>query len=89
MNDIKQKIEDRNRLRRRRAIRKGLEHLQNLKPNMKEPFDKIKSESNRKLFSKFNDDLADKRINHLKTAYNAIDEAGRNYLLRRLFKIPD
>ena len=89
MGDVKKKLKSRKDNRKKKNIEKGLNILANMKPNMKEPFDKIKSESNRKLFSKFVDDMDNKRKDHLKTAYDAIKEAQKNYLLNKLFKVPE
>ena len=70
-------------------MEKGLNQLMNMKFFLREPLDKIISESNRVVFTKFNDDLAKKRKNHLKDAYDAIREEEKRYLLNRLFGIPD
>ena len=70
-------------------ISKGLDILSQLKLPYRLGYNAIKSESNRKLFTKFNDDLAKKRRDHLKYAYDAIRQEEMRFLLNRLFGIPE
>ena len=88
MNDVRAKLAEKKRQRKHRNMIKGLEKLMNMKFFLREPLQKIISESNRKIFTKFNEDLMAKRRNHLKAAYDAIREEEQRYLLNRLFGIP-
>lgn len=89
LGDVQKKLLNRKNHKKLRRINEGLQILARLKYPKREAFNAIRSEANRKVFTKFNDDLANKRKDHLKTAYDAIHDAAIRNLLNRLFKIPD
>lgn len=68
LGDVQRKLLDRKNRKKLRRINEGLKKLAGLKYPKREAFNAIRSEANRKVFTKFNDDLANKRKDHLKTA---------------------
>ena len=86
---ILDKIKNKRNRTNLKNISKGLDILSNLKGPLRDGFNAIRSEANRKTFTKFVNDLDNKRKDHLKTAYDAIRDAEKDKLLNKLFNIPE
>ncbi|MGL4947770.1 MAG: hypothetical protein ACRC42_00040, partial [Mycoplasma sp.] len=89
MGDIDKKLKARKEMKKRHNITKGVNILSNWKCFLREPFNMIKSESNRKIFDQMKDDLDNKRKDHLKNAMKKIKDEEARRLLNRLFGIPE
>ena len=87
--DILSKLRNKNSQEKLKRISDGFAILCRIKIPYRLGFKAIKSEQNRNIFTKFNNDLSNKRNNHLKSAYNGIRDKEKAYLLLRLFKIPE
>ena len=70
-------------------LKNDKEKLLDIKFGARHSIDKLISEKNRKIFTKFNDDLKQKRLDTLKNCFDKIKKRGNDNVLKQLIKIPD
>ena len=83
------KLKNDKELARKLKIQNGLEKLLDIKFGARYAIDKLISEKNRNIFTKFNDDLKQKRLDTLKNCFDKIKKRGNDNVLKTLIKIPD
>jgi len=87
--DILQKCKEQKELNNKLRMNNGLSKLFNIKFGKRYVFDKIKSENNRNIFKKFNDDLKNHKLNTLKECFDKIKNTAFDNKLRGALEIPD
>ena len=87
--DILRKCKEKKELNDKLKVNNGILKLVNIKFGKKYAFDKIKSENNRNIFKKFNDDLKKHRLNTLKECFDKIRQTAFDNKLKRALTIPD
>ena len=87
--DILRKCKEQKELNDKLKMHNGLNKLINIKFGKKYVFDKIRSENNRNIFKKFNEDLKNKRKDILKDCFDKIRQTAFDNKLKSVVKIPD
>ena len=86
---ILQKCKEQKELNNKLKVNNGLIKLINIKFGKKYAFDKIKSENNRTIFKKFNDDLKKHRLDTLKDCFDKIKQTAFDNKLKNALDVPD
>ena len=87
--EILEKCRREKELNNKLKMHNGLSKLLNIKFGKKYVFDKIKSENNRNVFKKFNDDLKKHKLDTLKDCFDKIRQTAFDNKLTRALNIPD
>ena len=86
---IQAKLRRKKELARQLKIENGLQKLFNIKFGSRYALDKMNSEKNRNIFSRFNDMLKKKRLDILKDCFDNIKKRETDNVLTKVVKIPD